>query len=183
MPQIGDIARACDLRHTKKKDYSIYIWVACIDCCKERWVPARAGLPLHKRCPKCSAVVNKKVGVHNRNWKGGRTISRGYVMVRLSPDDFFYPMATKAKYVSEHRLVMAKHLGRCLLSWEVIHHKNGIRSDNCIENLELLPTSKYHLVDTILKSRLNRLEKLVEKQAQQIKLLQWHIKELNKIKV
>jgi hypothetical protein len=73
-------------------------------------------------------------------WKGGRHKDKlGYIQV-WRPD---HPNARIGGYVHEHRLVVSEHLGRPLESYEYIHHRNGIKDDNRLENLEIT-TKKVH---------------------------------------
>lgn len=79
------------------------------------------------------------IGSDHPTWKGGRHINhQGYVMIRLQKDDPFYKMVGQNGYVREHRLIMAKAIGRILKRTEYVHHKNGIKTDNRINNLELV---------------------------------------------
>jgi len=77
-------------------------------------------------------------GPDSAGWKGGRTVDgNGYVRVWVGADDLFANMRNQTGYVLEHRLVMARHLGRPLLRSETVHHKNTDHADNRWENLQL----------------------------------------------
>ena len=83
-------------------------------------------------------------GPKSQKWKGGRIVKDGYTLVKLPPDHPFRCMANKKGYCLEHRLVMAEHLGRPLTKDEIVHHKDGDKQDNRIENLQLLTRTKHH---------------------------------------
>lgn len=73
-------------------------------------------------------VAMQRRGSSHHNWSGGRVVSAG---------GYVYVLTRSGRYEFEHRLVMEQSLGRSLLSSETVHHVNGKRNDNRIENLEL----------------------------------------------
>ena len=175
---------------TEKDDIKIgrnslkYIWSAYSDCGKERWVRLVKGENRNKRCYACAQRLKLKNleirlkvvaslkhlgGNKNYNWKGGRGIKNGYITVYIYPGEFFYPMADSRGYILEHRLVVAKALGRNLHSWEIVHHK-GVKypkgssenkQDNRYpENLQLVSDDR-HTQITILENKINQLQSRV----------------------
>ncbi len=78
-------------------------------------------------------------GHRNPNWKGGRLLhyynkGRYPYIVRLVPG---------RGYILEHRLVMEQMLGRKLRREEQVHHRNGIKTDNRPENLQMVARPHY----------------------------------------
>lgn len=181
MQHVGEIRYAFEISKSGRGRIK-YIWSACEDCGKERWVRLLFNKPRNKICHLCASKRGAKVprwwmiGERNHRWKGGKYLNtRGYVITRIQRDDPLWSMTQKSKYskgrgqIVEHRLVMARHLGRCLHPWEIVHHKNGVKTDNRIENLELLPSVKDHLVDTETKAYIKKLEEENKKLRSQMK--------------
>jgi hypothetical protein len=86
--------------------------------------------------------MKKYKGKLHSKWNGGRIMAtNGYVLI-YSPK---HPNRNKMGkgYVLEHRLIMEKSIGRFLTKREIVHHINGQKTDNRIENLVLTTNSKH----------------------------------------
>lgn len=75
----------------------------------------------------------------NRKRKYRKKQSGGYILV-YAPN---HPSADRTGYVLEHRIILEEHIGRTLLSSEIVHHINGKKDDNRIENLKIVSREEH----------------------------------------
>lgn len=173
MPEQGDIQSAMQLG---RKGSNSYIWHPCDECGKQRWERLRNGEPERTICQSCSQIhSHPRFARPIRNTKTvtpRKLVPGRYTHRRLQPDDFYYPMCDCNGYVREHRLVVAQSLGRCLHSWEIVHHLNHDKRDNRLENLQLV-TDDRHKQITILECKIDRLLVGQKELKEEIRLLRF----------
>lgn len=195
-PSIDEIRTGTELQLIK--DFHVnqgckYQWLACEHCGIYRWVGLnKKGERAGKVCAKCVAL-HYFVGAKSTSYKGGSITKGGYRMIALDPlrDSFWIPMAVKQgnnrRRILEHRIVMARHIGRCLQFWEDVHHKNGDKLDNRIDNLELLTRGSHSSEhskgyrDGYQRGFIDGSNTQIKDLKDQVKLLQWQIKDLRGI--
>lgn len=103
-------------------------------------------------CASCKSKRNKKPtqpkvekklprrGINHPCWKGGKVIISGYIHIH-QPE---HPFAKKQGYILEHHLIMEKEIKRYITKEERVHHINGNKLDNRIENLMFFPNESEH---------------------------------------
>ncbi len=132
-------------------------FITCSDICRQAHFRANNPNAGRKRGP---CYKNKgKLNVHYK----ARAVHKGYVTVNPHEyDGADFEIAklmvpTGHSHVLEHRLVMALHLGRPLTGAEVVHHRNGIKDDNRIENLELHTRAGHKRTHHDIENEMKRL--------------------------
>ncbi len=103
---------------------------------------------IHKGVQLNTGRTHFQKGRRSATYIGHQRTEKGYIIVH-KPD---WPTSNKRGYIREHRYIMEKHLGRSLLPSEDVHHLNHVRTDNRLENLEVLTHSEHsqlHIPDRL----------------------------------
>lgn len=113
------------VKHGTKK-----YWKCQCECGKITEVISHSLVTGHSKSCGCLTieVLKARTAEKHPRWKGGRQIQGGYVKIWDNKRQSYFP---------EHRIIMSEFLKRPLKDSETVHHKNGNKLDNCIENLEL----------------------------------------------
>ena len=110
---------------------------------KRKMSLARKGHTVSERTrKKISATLKRKypTGSKHPRWKGGKYTTRDRCFLRNPA----HPNANSQGYVLRSRFVMSGHLGHTLKPGELVHHINGVKTDDRIENLQIVTRSEHN---------------------------------------
>ena len=175
-----------ELGFTASRAKKRFAWRICQTCGEGKWVTITSFRP---KCRHCTSKETRQrigpllCGSKASNWHGGTYIEYGYRLVWVDKDDPYYCMRRPPKhYVLEHRLIMARKLGRPLESWERVHHIDGNKLNNNELNLELTTSSKHRLSynDAFKDGVQYGYQAKLKDKEQEVQALKARIKELEK---
>lgn len=169
MPKLNELKLGHEIG--KKPPFGRFIWTACTNCETLRWVPyvKCKDAPKSLVCKKCVPGLTLKCRGN------GHTDKDGYHLISLPWKHEFIATANGRGWIPEHRLVMAQHLGRNLFPQEIVHHLNGIKNDNRIENLTLVSRKEHIHLGIPYVQRIEDLERTVKVLEARIEILESNI--------
>ena len=154
----------CEFHHRRMKTgqsfsdpYRHMVRQECTSQNCDKMVMARYGglCKKHRQYQREGKDINQKIAPRGINgYEIGQLIiyKSGYVYQKIKKG--------KHRWIQQHRLIMEKKIGRKLLKTEEVHHKNGIKNDNRLRNLELWSTS--HPVGARVKDLIKYAKEILE---------------------
>jgi hypothetical protein len=133
------------IERTENNKWGRAVWICKCSCGNIVKVKGNS-LLLHKTkscgCLRRDTARESNLGEKANTWNGGKsTDGNGYIRI-LAKD---HPHANARGYVMEHILIAERALGEYLPEGSVIHHINGVRDDNRLENLWWFPSRSEHV--------------------------------------
>lgn len=131
------------LKTIKCNKGNLQLKIKCQECNNIRFIEL-TNIKHSKFTSKCKICNARKQYNPNNIDKSGYRLTPFFI---LNDEDkkLCHTMVNKANKIREHRIIMAKYLNRPLKSDEIVHHKNGCKTDNRIDNLELLTKNSHHV--------------------------------------